>query len=79
LNKVTFQKDSCKGCGLCVAACPKGIVKLSREINSKAYNYAEIDEMSKCTGCGFCAAMCPDVVIKIEKEVDGHENASQRK
>ena len=26
MNKVTFRTDRCKGCGLCVDACPKGIV-----------------------------------------------------
>ncbi|MBQ4435256.1 MAG: 4Fe-4S binding protein, partial [Clostridia bacterium] len=24
MAKVTFKKDLCKGCGLCIAACPKG-------------------------------------------------------
>ncbi len=24
MAKITFSTDLCKGCGLCVAACPKG-------------------------------------------------------
>jgi len=69
VNQVTFRHERCKGCGLCVQACPRGIISLSEAINSLAYNYAEIKDMEKCIGCGFCAMMCPDVVIKVEKEV----------
>jgi 2-oxoglutarate ferredoxin oxidoreductase subunit delta len=69
MNQVTFRQERCKGCGLCVQACPKGIIRLSGAINGQAYHYAEVAEMEKCIGCGFCALMCPDVAIKVEKEV----------
>ena len=69
MNRVTFRQESCKGCGLCVQACPKGIIRLGESINSMAYNYAEIIDMSQCIGSGFCAMMCPDAGIKVEKEV----------
>lgn len=65
---VTFDDDRCKGCGLCVNACPKGIVQLdTRRINVKGYNPAYVTEMDKCIACGFCAMMCPDVVIRVER------------
>mgnify|MGYP001449873109 CR=1 FL=1 len=65
---VTFQDDRCKGCGLCVNACPKGIVALdTRRINAKGYNPAYVTDMSQCIACGFCAMMCPDVVIAVER------------
>ena len=35
MAKVTFNKDKCKGCSLCVGVCPKGIVALSSELNAK--------------------------------------------
>ncbi|HBR31645.1 MAG TPA: 2-oxoacid:acceptor oxidoreductase, partial [Clostridiales bacterium] len=39
MNKVTFKSDLCKGCGLCVEACPKKIVLLDeKEINAKGYH-----------------------------------------
>ena len=28
MNKVTFNADLCKGCGLCIEACPKKIIAL---------------------------------------------------
>ncbi len=70
MNRVTFRKEICKGCGLCVQACPKGIIRLSGSINSMAYHYAEVADMSGCIACAFCAMMCPDAVIKVEKEVE---------
>ena len=67
MAKVTFDKDLCKGCGLCVTACPKKIVHLSDELNKRGYHPAEVTEQDKCIGCAFCATMCPDCVIKVEK------------
>ena len=69
MNKVTFNVDRCKGCGLCVTVCPKKIISLSSTtLNKKGYNPAEITDMSKCIACAMCATMCPDTVIKVEKE-----------
>jgi len=66
--KVTINQDACKGCGLCVTACPKKIVVLSKTtINAKGYNPVEITDMSLCIGCANCARMCPDLVLTVEK------------
>lgn len=68
MNKVTFNVDLCKGCGLCVTACPKKIISLDKTtLNKKGYHPAGITDASKCIACAFCATMCPDVVIKVEK------------
>lgn len=66
--KVTFDVDKCKGCGLCITACPKKILRLSEEkINARGYYPAEIFDQDKCIACAFCALMCPDCIIKVEK------------
>ena len=68
MAKVTFKKDLCKGCGLCITACPNKIIALSKdEINLKGHHPAEITDQEKCIGCAFCATMCPDCVITVEK------------
>lgn len=67
MAKVTFNEDKCKGCGLCVQACPKKIVALSERMNSKGYHPAEVKQQELCIGCTSCAIMCPDVVIKVER------------
>ena len=68
MPKVTFKTDLCKGCGLCVEACPKKILIINKEnINAKGHSPAEMTDESKCIGCAFCATMCPDCIIKVEK------------
>lgn len=68
MSKVTFDEDRCKGCGLCVEACPKKIiVLLDDRINSKGFHPAGITDMGACIACAFCATMCPDTVIRIER------------
>ncbi|MDR1559677.1 MAG: 4Fe-4S binding protein [Clostridiales bacterium] len=68
LPKVSFNIDRCKGCGLCVDACPKKIIELSPDImNAKGFHPAQITDQEKCIACAFCAQMCPDVIITVEK------------
>jgi len=66
---VEFDIERCKGCGLCVTACPVHIVELNpSKINSKGYHPASVQEMEKCIACSNCATICPDLVITVYKE-----------
>lgn len=68
MSKVTINEERCKGCGLCVRACPKSIVALAQtKLNSKGYHPAEVVDMEACIACAACARTCPDAVIEIEK------------
>lgn len=68
MAKLTFDKESCKGCGLCVAACPKHVLAVSdTESNGKGYYTVEMIKEEDCIGCAFCATMCPDCVITVER------------
>lgn len=68
MSKVTIGEDVCKGCGMCVAACPRKILAISKtKINTKGYHVVEMTDMKACTGCMACATMCPDVAIEVEK------------
>ena len=67
MAKISIRTERCKGCGLCVAACPKGILKLSGEINAKGYHSVMCSDEGKCTGCASCYSMCPDCVITVER------------
>jgi 2-oxoglutarate ferredoxin oxidoreductase subunit delta len=64
---IIINEDRCKGCEMCVNACPRGLVALDRsKINGKGYHPAKLTDPSQCTGCRSCAIMCPDVAIIVE-------------
>lgn len=67
MAKVSFNEGACKGCGLCESVCPKKIIVLSKEINSKGYHPAEVIDEGSCIGCASCALICPDSVITVER------------
>ncbi|MEE1044105.1 MAG: ferredoxin family protein [Olegusella sp.] len=66
MAKMIVDEHFCKGCGLCVDACPKGIVELDKSrITEKGYHPAHCVDQASCIGCCSCALMCPDVAIKV--------------
>lgn len=66
--KVTFDRDRCKGCELCVSVCPKHIVAIDTEaINRKGYHPATVIDIDACIACASCAKICPDSIITVEK------------
>ena len=52
---LTFRQDRCKGCGLCVTACPKHILALEGGTNVKGYHPASCTDEAACIGCASCA------------------------
>jgi 2-oxoglutarate ferredoxin oxidoreductase subunit beta len=63
---VFVEKDRCKGCGLCLAACPSHVLAMSHEINARGYFYPLAEHPDDCSGCRYCALVCPDMAIQVE-------------
>jgi len=57
----------CKGCSLCIDACPKEVLKISSRTNGLGIFYAEISSLENCSGCGICYTVCPDVCIEVSR------------
>ena len=58
--------ERCKGCELCVAACPKKCLALDRSVvNPLGYHPVTLTDPSLCTSCAFCARVCPDTVFTV--------------
>ena len=55
--------DRCKGCELCIPACPPNVLVMSREVNESGYRYPELTP--GCTGCTACQMVCPDFVFSV--------------
>jgi 2-oxoglutarate ferredoxin oxidoreductase subunit delta len=72
-GKIIVDKERCKGCQVCISACPQNVIGASRKLNQKGYYPAECiepdeKENQKCTGCTMCAIVCPEVAIEVYRE-----------
>lgn len=64
---VVVDTERCKGCDLCVVACPSNVLTLSKEVNDKGYSYSYMATPDDCIGCAACAYVCPDACITVYK------------
>ncbi len=62
---IVIDTEKCKGCEVCVPACPTNVITMSAEVNGKGYNFAYPENKEECTGCANCAIVCPDGVITV--------------
>ena len=62
---VVVDNERCKGCDLCVVACPQDVLELNNKVNSKGYHYSFMKNPEECTGCTNCAVVCPDTCITV--------------
>jgi len=67
MPKVDILTELCKSCLYCISVCPKKILGLSKEVNTKGYQYVTAVKPGECTGCALCATMCPDAAIEVWK------------
>jgi NAD-dependent dihydropyrimidine dehydrogenase PreA subunit len=58
-GSVELSAEECKGCGLCVEACPPQCLVLSESLNRSSYHPAKYLGEG-CTGCGICFYVCPE-------------------
>ena len=64
---IVVNTERCKGCNLCVVACPVDVISLAKEVNMKGYNFAYPVLEDDCIGCAACANVCPDGCISVYK------------
>jgi NAD-dependent dihydropyrimidine dehydrogenase PreA subunit len=58
-GRVEIDSDQCKGCGMCVAACPTGSLRQSDSLNRFGYYPTEFLPDTGCTACSVCLYACP--------------------
>ena len=69
MGNIVIDIEKCKGCELCIEACPEDTISLAGTINQKGYQYA-ITINNKCTGCANCAIVCPEAIITVYRKVE---------
>ena len=57
---LNIEKRLCKGCGICVAFCPKSVLELEEGKVKIAHPHA-------CIECGQCEMRCPDFAIYLDQ------------
>lgn len=72
---IEVSEKYCKGCDLCVSACPPQVLALDMEnLTPKGYHPAYLKK-NGCTGCAICAIVCPEAAITVYREK--HVRATQ--
>lgn len=64
MGRIVLNRDRCKGCGLCIDACPNKVLAFDAEVNSLGYYPAKFNENKNCIGCAVCARVCPDMAVE---------------
>jgi 2-oxoglutarate ferredoxin oxidoreductase subunit delta len=64
LKQHVINREWCKGCGICVAFCPKDVL----ELDSK--DKAVAARKQQCIACKLCELRCPDLAIDVETETE---------
>lgn len=63
---LVIDPSLCKGCELCIAACPPNVLEMSAEVNEMGYRFPILH--NGCTGCTACQMVCPDYVFDVYRE-----------
>ena len=59
-KELKINQAWCKGCGICVAFCPKEALELVR-------GKVQLKNPNSCILCGNCEMRCPDYAIFIDE------------
>lgn len=65
---VEVDEAYCKGCGLCVAFCPGGVLELAPEPNERGIYAARPVEGANCRGCLNCTLVCPEAALRLDRD-----------
>jgi len=70
---VVIDTARCKGCELCIPACPPQVLRMSTRRNASGSLLPELVE--GCTGCRACLPGCPDYCFEVYR-LDGDKLAA---
>ncbi len=65
---IEVNETHCKGCELCIHACPKDVMSLDMaRLTPKGYHPVHL-HTDGCTGCAICAIVCPDAALSVYRQ-----------
>jgi len=64
---ILLNAEKCRGCGLCIDVCKRGVMEFREEANACGCRPVTAVHPEKCVLCGLCVAVCPLHVISLKK------------
>ena len=70
-GKIVIDRELCKGCYLCIKACPVNVIEKDSELNASGSYPAKPIQANgaftsgACIACGNCYEVCPDVCVEV--------------
>ncbi len=75
---IEVNTERCKGCSLCIIACPQKVIALANKVNLHGYPYVEAVNEEACVGCASCGIVCPDGCITVYRNNEAIAHAAIR-
>jgi 2-oxoglutarate ferredoxin oxidoreductase subunit delta len=65
--KIMVLDEICDSCELCIEFCPRDVLEVSEEFNSRMFHPVKVVQREQCTGCLQCERICPSVSIFVQE------------
>ncbi|MDR2149266.1 MAG: 4Fe-4S binding protein [Spirochaetaceae bacterium] len=70
-GKIVVDREFCKGCFLCISACPVKVLEKDSLPNSSGSYPVRIVKGENCIACGNCYTVCPDLALSVYTLAEG--------
>lgn len=67
-RKIVVDSRLCKGCHICIAVCPYGVLRASDEVDNRGFFLPVVVDIDACKVCRLCEMECPDFAISVVEE-----------
>lgn len=67
---VWTNEERCKGCDICVAKCPAGVLSMQLDSKKVLGKVVKVLYPESCIGCRECELHCPDFAIYVADKKD---------